>query len=101
MRDAHSSQMSSDMYVDSRRGRMWTLSETKAHTLIPSLVISRLTYQSYVTICIHRANTSRSSASSLQRKYTALVILLPHDAMRKHGLSCRPVSVCPSATLVH
>jgi len=27
-------------------------------------------------------------------------MVLPRDAMRKRGLCCRPVSVCPSVTLV-
>jgi len=27
--------------------------------------------------------------------------VLPRDAMRKRGLCSRPVSVCPSVTLVH
>ena len=43
---------------------------------IPSLVISRLTYLSFVTISIHLANTSRSSASSLQRNYLSFRALL-------------------------
>jgi len=55
------------MCVDSHRGRMWNQWETRVRMSIQSLVISRLTYQSYVTISIHLANTSHSSASSLQR----------------------------------
>jgi len=55
--------------VYSRRGRMWSQSATKVRMSTPSLVISRLTCQSYVTISIHRANTLHSSASSSQRSW--------------------------------
>jgi len=33
--------------------------------------------------------------------YILLLLLLPHDAMHKRSLCCRPMSVCPSITLMY
>jgi len=35
-----------------------------------------------------------------QPSISNVLYFLPRDAMHKHGLCCRPVSVCPSVTLM-
>jgi len=50
--------------------------------------------------CRRRILTERRwSSNGIVSSYTAATFL-PRDAMRKHGLCCRPVSVRPSVTLV-
>jgi len=42
------------------------------------------------------AESVRSIASQLPSLSSIIIQFLPRDAMRKCGLSCRPVSVCSS-----